>query len=126
MFRFIGEEESSAKHEVSKLTDDPTWIIDPIDGTANFVRKFHITCISVGLTINKQQVLGIVYNPYLDQLYTAIKGQGAYLNGKRISTSGQNDISKSVFVYELSLAKSEKFRDLYIYRLKHLISAIQG
>lgn len=47
-----------------------------------------VTCISVGMTINKEQVLGIVLNPYLDELFTAIKGEGAYLNGKRIYTSG--------------------------------------
>lgn len=47
-----------------------------------------LTAISVGLTINKEPVMGIVYNPYLDELFTAIKGEGAYLNGKRIYTSG--------------------------------------
>lgn len=124
--KFIGEEESSAKQEVSKLSNDPTWIIDPIDGTANFVRDFHISCISIGLTINKEQVLGIAYNPFTQELFTAIKGQGAYLNGKRIYTSGQREIGKSVMAYELSLAKSKKLRDMYLYRLKHLINAIQG
>lgn len=67
---------------------DPTWIIDPIDGTSNFIRNMPITCISVGLVIEKEEVLGIVYNPYMKELYTAIKGKGAYLNGKRIFTSG--------------------------------------
>lgn len=86
--RFIGEEESEV-NGIKKLTDDPTWIIDPIDGTANFVRGLKITCVSIGLVIKKVQTLGIVYNPFLDELYTAIRGQGAFLNGKRISTSGQ-------------------------------------
>lgn len=86
--RHIGEEETESKGTTPKLTDDPTWIIDPIDGTANFVRNMPITCISVGLTINKEQVLGIVFNPFMDELYTAISGEGAYLNGKRIRTSG--------------------------------------
>lgn len=86
--RHIGEEETEINGTIPKLTDDPTWIIDPIDGTANFVRNMPITCISVGLTINKEQVLGVVFNPYMDELYTAIKGEGAYLNGKPIRTSG--------------------------------------
>lgn len=85
--RFIGEEESSLNNSIPQLTHDPTWIIDPIDGTANFVRQMPITCISVGLTINKEQVLGIIYNPFMDELYTAIKGKGAYLNGKQIHCS---------------------------------------
>lgn len=124
--KFIGEEESSAKHRVSELTNDPTWIIDPIDGTANFVRQFPLSCVSIGLTINKEIVLGIIYNPFLKELYTAIKGQGAYLNGKQIWTSKQTNIEKSVFNYELSLARSENYRDLYLYRLTHLISVVQG
>lgn len=88
MYRHIGEEETSINGTIPELTDDPTWIIDPIDGTQNFVRYMPITCISVGVTINKEQVLGIVFNPYLDELFTAVKGEGAYLNGKRIYTSG--------------------------------------
>lgn len=71
------------------LTTAPTWIIDPIDGTMNFVHSFPYTCISVGLWVNKQAEIGIVYNPVLDQMFTATKGQGAYLNGERIHTSGQ-------------------------------------
>lgn len=90
--RFIGEEESSTSKIQPELTDAPTWIIDPIDGTANFVRKMPITCISVGLVVNKEQVIGIVYNPFLNELYSAIKGHGAYLNSKRIFCSGVEGI----------------------------------
>lgn len=87
VLRFIGEEESFLRGEKLILTDAPTWIIDPIDGTVNFVRKFPITCISVGLTIKKEQVLGIIYNPFLDEMYWAVKGKGAYFNGQKIKTS---------------------------------------
>jgi fructose-1,6-bisphosphatase/inositol monophosphatase family enzyme len=69
------------------LTSAPTWIIDPIDGTTNFVHGFHITCISVALSIEREVVIGIVYNPILDQMFTAIKGHGAYLNNIQINTS---------------------------------------
>ncbi|KAJ3640710.1 hypothetical protein Zmor_027254 [Zophobas morio] len=124
--KFIGEEESSAKNYISELTDDPTWIIDPIDGTANFVRSFPITCISIGLTIKKEQVMGIIYNPFMEELYTAIKGQGAFLNGKRLQTSKQTNIQKCVLNYELSLARNDKLREMYLYRFSHLISAIMG
>lgn len=93
LYRFIGEEETSAKNIIPILTDDPTWIIDPIDGTANFVRHMPITCISVGLTINKEPVLGIIYNPFMEELYTAMKGKGAFLNGKQIHCSRQKGIN---------------------------------
>lgn len=125
--RFIGEEESSANNKISKLTNSPTWIIDPIDGTANFVKRMPITCISIGLTISKEQVLGIVYNPYMNELYTAIKGRGAFLNGKRIFTSGETEMKKCIFNYEISLAvRSIELRQLYMSRLNHLITKVSG
>lgn len=78
--RFIGEE-STAGGEKCVLTDSPTWIIDPIDGTTNFVHTFPFCAICVALYINKEAEIGIVYNPVLDQFYSARKGQGAFCNG---------------------------------------------
>lgn len=73
--------------EKIELTNAPTWIIDPIDGTMNFVHGLPHTCISVALLINKTTEIGIVYNPVLEQLFTARKGQGAFLNGAPIHVS---------------------------------------
>lgn len=87
-FRFIGEEGSSLGNKV-ELTDAPTWIIDPIDGTMNFVHGLPHTCISIALLINKTAEIGIVYNPILEQLFTACRGQGAFLNGAPIQVSGE-------------------------------------
>lgn len=83
--RFIAEE--STGKELLKLTDSPTWIIDPIDGTTNFIHGFPHTCVVIGLAVKKEMVLGIVYNPILEQLFTARKGRGAFLNGKSIRVS---------------------------------------
>lgn len=77
----------SGTNEEPVLTEDPTWVIDPIDGTTNFVHGFPLTCISIALAINKEVVLAIVYNPVYDHMFTARKGQGAYLNGERIYAS---------------------------------------
>lgn len=74
----------------------PTWIIDPIDGTMNFVHGLPHTCISVALLINKTAEIGIVYNPILEQLFTARKGQGAFLNGAPIRVSGEKGNSHSI------------------------------
>ena len=83
--KFIGEEGSS-----DKLSDDGyAFIVDPIDGTTNFVKDYHISAISVALLKGKEVVAGVVYNPYLDETFSAIKGQGAFLNGKKISVSSQ-------------------------------------
>ncbi|CAG8523675.1 6572_t:CDS:2 [Paraglomus brasilianum] len=77
--KFIGEETVSSGED-SALTDEPTWIVDPIDGTTNFVHGFQYVAISIALTINKEPVVGVVYNPFLDEIFTASKNSGAFLN----------------------------------------------
>lgn len=69
------------------MTDAPTWIIDPIDGTTNFVHRIPLVGICVGLTIKKEPVIGIVYNPITNEIFTAIKGRGAFKNGFPIHVS---------------------------------------
>ena len=74
------------------MTDEPTWIIDPIDGTTNYAKNIPLIGISVALAIKKNVVIGIVYNPILNQFYSAIKGEGSYYNGKRIySTKNEGE-----------------------------------
>lgn len=72
------------------------WVIDPIDGTANFVHKFPLFCISVAVKYKNETVVGVVYIPKLNEMYTAIRGQGSYLNGKRINVSNIEKLSKAV------------------------------
>ncbi len=95
-FDFLGEEthfsEGGQKMAPSKK---PRWILDPLDGTTNFVHQFPIFCISLALEVNEEIVLGIIDMPMLNQTFTAIKGQGAFCNGKKISVSGCTEISKA-------------------------------
>lgn len=98
--KVIGEEESAANKRLSELTDAPTWIIDPIDGTTNFINRIPHCCISVGLAINKELVVGVVYNPIANEMYSAFKGHGAYLNGKPIQVS-KKCTSVSIWVIEI-------------------------
>ncbi|EDW73110.1 uncharacterized protein Dwil_GK17369 [Drosophila willistoni] len=105
--KFIGEEESSGDSGVNKLTDAPTWIIDPVDGTMNFVHAFPHSCISVGLKVNKVTEIGIVYNPILEQRFTARRGQGAYYNGRRIQVSGQKEVGKALVTSEFGTTRDE-------------------
>jgi myo-inositol-1(or 4)-monophosphatase len=93
VFRFIGEE-SVAAGEKCDLTDDPTWIVDPVDGTMNFVHSFPHSCISLAVLYQKDIHIGIIYNPILDQMYTAKFGQGAFLNEKPIRVSEETGIIK--------------------------------
>jgi len=71
-------------------------IVDPIDGTTNFVNQVPHTCISVGVYKDKKPYIGIVYNPILDQLYTAVVGEGAYCNGENIHVSNESDFQKAL------------------------------
>eukprot|EP00099_Drosophila_melanogaster_P021952 NP_649294.1 uncharacterized protein Dmel_CG9391, isoform A [Drosophila melanogaster] len=105
--KFIGEEESSGAEGVKKLTDEPTWIIDPVDGTMNFVHAFPHSCISVGLKVNKVTELGLVYNPILEQRFTARRGHGAFYNGRRIHVSGQKELGKALVTSEFGTTRDE-------------------
>ncbi|KAJ5736627.1 Inositol monophosphatase [Penicillium malachiteum] len=62
------------------LTDAPTFIVDPIDGTVNFVHSFPHACVSLGFAVNRVPTVGVVYNPFTKTLYSAIRDQGAFLN----------------------------------------------
>lgn len=73
--------------EKNQMKPGYNWIIDPIDGTTNFMLGFNHSCISIGLVKDGEGVLGVVYDPFLDELYTAVKGAGAFLNGKPIHAS---------------------------------------
>ncbi|KAL4874987.1 hypothetical protein BJY04DRAFT_211661 [Aspergillus karnatakaensis] len=73
-FDFIGEE----SHTGLAITNKPTFIVDPIDGTSNFVHGFPAVCVSIGLVIDKQPTVGVVYNPFLDELWYAVKGFRAF------------------------------------------------
>ncbi|ORX40970.1 hypothetical protein BD324DRAFT_612729 [Kockovaella imperatae] len=75
-FKFIGEE----TYDGQQITDEPTWIVDPIDGTTNFIHGYPMVATSIGLAVKGIPVLGVVYNPFTDYLYSAAKGHGAYLN----------------------------------------------
>lgn len=70
-----------------QLTDEPTWMVDPIDGTNNFIHAFPYSAVSIGLAVNKQPVVGVVYNFIQDQMFIAKKGGGATMNGNPIRAS---------------------------------------
>ncbi len=71
-------------------------IIDPIDGTTNFVNQVPHTCVSVGVYKNKKPYMGIVYNPIMEELYFAQVGQGAFLNDKQIHVSDEKELITSL------------------------------
>ncbi|MBO4393186.1 MAG: inositol monophosphatase [Spirochaetales bacterium] len=94
---FMGEEEGQ-RDNGTRLC----WVVDPIDGTTNFARGMQQSGISVAFRVDGEYVLGVVYNPDLDDMFWAVKGKGAYLNGKRLSVS-KKDFEHSVICTALCL-----------------------
>jgi myo-inositol-1(or 4)-monophosphatase len=84
---FLGEERGA-----QNAGADATWIIDPIDGTANFLRGIPLWCVSLGLLTGNDFVIGVIYNPITEELYAARQGKGATLNGKKIEVSKVNSL----------------------------------
>lgn len=97
-YRFIAEESAPD----NTLTNEPTWILDPIDGTTNFVQGFPFCCISLALAVENNLMIGIVYNPIINQLFTAQKGKGAYLNNEKINVSNiEGNFLKTKYILEI-------------------------
>lgn len=106
---FIGEETYSQGSSKDYLvTDAPTWIVDPLDGTVNFTHAFPMFCVSIALVVHQKPVIGVIFAPMLNQLFSACRGKGAWLNetirlpllGKSIGPIPKNAPGKCIFSCE--------------------------
>lgn len=123
--KFIGEE-STADGKKVELTDAPTWIIDPIDGTLNFVHSFPHSCISLALFINKEPAVGIIYNPMLEQLFTAQKGKGAFYNGKEMKVSNKTSLSEALIMFEVGTNRDNERKKVLLKNIDTLVDIAHG
>lgn len=97
-FEFLGEE-SYASGDTLDLNLTHTkarWILDPLDGTTNYIHRFPIFCISLALEVGGEIVLAVIDVPILGETYTAIKGGGAFLNGKPLHVSREKELKKTL------------------------------
>lgn len=124
--KFIGEESTSETGEKCELTNDPTWIIDPVDGTTNFVHSIPEVSFSLGVTVNKTPVIGIVYVPMKEELFTARLGQGAFLNGRKLSVNDTKDLSKSVIIMEGGSSRDPEIVDAKIKNIHSMVTNSHG
>jgi len=85
-----------------KGSSEYRWIIDPLDGTHNYVRGIEIFGVSIALEYKEDVILGVIYIPFGNQLYFAQKGEGSYLNGKKIKVS-ERKIDQAFVVYDSSI-----------------------
>lgn len=90
--QFLSEEKSN--EEIDK--DGLVWVLDPVDGTTNLIHDYRASVISLALMQKGSVVLGMIYNPYTDELFSAQKGEGSYCNGQKIEVSGAETIEKSL------------------------------
>ena len=112
--QFLGEEEG-----LHEMGSDTYWILDPIDGTTNLIHDYQHSTVSLGLYSKGEIVLGIIYDPFREDVYYARKGGGSFLNGKQIHVSGAKTLSETIVAfgtatYQKELAE-ENFR-----RLEHV------
>jgi len=91
---FILSEETGSMPTQSNIK----WIIDPIDGTINFANGIPICCVSIGVEENGEMIMGAVYNPFMNELFFAEKGKGAFLNDQPIKVSNKNNLLTSCLV----------------------------
>lgn len=107
----LGEEFGAQDAEDSEYQ----WIIDPLDGTANFVHGFPHFAISIALLKKGQLEVGLVYNPITDELFTAARGEGAFLNGQRIRANKQRDSHNAMIATGFPFKQPETMQQQFAY-----------
>jgi fructose-1,6-bisphosphatase/inositol monophosphatase family enzyme len=120
----IGEE-STGTGTIPPLTNKPTWIIDPIDGTTNFAAGLPLSCVSIGFCLEGKPFMGVVYAPMTQELYIAVKGLGAYRNGvpllKCTGEKASKSLSNSVVCFEFGYARTQEGIDNMVNAVRRLL-----
>ena len=96
--QFLGEESSKANVDLNK----PAWVLDPVDGTTNLIHDYKNSAISLALIDHREVIAGIIYDPYLDEMYFAKKEKGSFLNGIEIHVSDAKTMNESLIAIGLS------------------------
>lgn len=99
--------------EVSGEENSPyTWVIDPLDGTANYAADLATSCVSIGLAQGEEIIMGVVYNPFRDELFVAEKGKGATLNGQPIRVFPTEKLAKALVCFDLGYNEEKALEQL--------------
>lgn len=106
----MGEE--GTRHEGG---GDYKWYVDPLDGTTNFAHGFPVFCVSLGLQYKDELIAGVLYDPTRDELFSAEKESGAYLNGARIHVSKTSTLAESLLATGFPSHKRHKNPNIYFY-----------
>jgi len=122
----LAEETASHKKLMSPSPSGTMkWIIDPLDGTTNFVHSLPIACISIGVESDGEVRLGGIYDPFREELFWAEKGKGSRLNGRKIQVSDVGSISEALLVTGFPYDRRER-ADFYVSHFKEFMKKTQG
>lgn len=119
--QILGEETGLSGAEAS---ENALWMIDPLDGTTNYIHRVPFFCISLGLEVNGELVMGVVDAPLLGSRYHAVLGEGAYLNGRPISVSKRTLFREGLFATGFS--SSDHTLDQQMEMVSHVIRHARG
>lgn len=122
---FSSEEAGKVKRENS-LSNRYEWIIDPIDGTINFVSGLPFFSTSIALQRNGKILLGVILNHHSGEIYTSIAGRGSFLNGKKLRVSEKHDLGDCVFSFMLTSHYDEKQIESILRIVKRLAMVSRG
>lgn len=122
---FSSEEAGKAKRENS-LSNRYEWIIDPLDGTINFVSGLPFFSTSIALQRNGKTLIGVILNHHSGEIYTSITGRGSFLNGKKLRVSEKRDLGDSVFSFMLTSHYDEKQIESILRIVKRLAMVSRG
>jgi myo-inositol-1(or 4)-monophosphatase len=81
-------------------SDDIVWAVDPLDGTLNYVKRIPYFSVSIGMLIDRRPVGGVIYNPVLDEMFVAVRDEGARLNARKIHVSRTRSLKNSTLIFE--------------------------
>ncbi len=104
-------------------TDKYRWIIDPLDGTTNYIHQYPVFSVSIALEYKKEIILGVIFNPLKDELFTAEKGRGAFLNGHTIKVSDVDALGNSLITTGFPF-RSKGFIDMYLKLFKNVFHKV--
>ena len=104
---------SEEKKTQDEIETELFWIIDPVDGTHNYISGLPNFGVSIALATKKEFLLGVIYLPYFDEMYYAVKNQGAFMNDEKIQVSKNNDLEKSMITFDNQFYLNKKSFDVY-------------
>ncbi len=105
---------------------DTVWIIDPLDGTTNFLHGFPVFAVSIGVQVKGRVEHGVVYDPLRQELFTASRGQGAQLDGRKIRVSGRRDLEFALVGTGFPFRQGQRELEPYMNMLRKVLENTSG